>query len=114
MLSLVVDDEPAIRSYIQSILHSENFETLEAEGGEQALEIIRRLDGGVDLVVTDIQMPGGGGIQFARAVRAAYPFVPVILVSGYAEPDPDFDFVEKPFSWAMMVRVVRRVTARAA
>jgi len=113
MLSLVVDDDEAIRSYIQSILHSENFETLEAEDGGQALEIVRMLDGGVDLIVSDIQMPGGDGITFAKAVRASYPFVPVILVSGSAEADPDFEFVEKPFSWAIMARVIRRVVARS-
>jgi CheY-like chemotaxis protein len=114
MLSLVVDDDDAIRSFIQSILHSENFETLEAEDGEQALEIVRMLDGGVDLIITDIQMPGGDGISFAKAVRASYPFVPVILVSAYSEPVADFEFVEKPFSWAMMLRVIRRVMPRAA
>ena len=109
MLALVVDDDEAIRTYIQSILHAENFETLEAEDGRQALEMVRLLDGGLDLIITDIQMPGVDGITFAKAVRAAYPFVPVILVSGSAEPHPDFEFVEKPFSWGIMARVIRRV-----
>jgi CheY-like chemotaxis protein len=114
MLSLVVDDDPAIRMYITSILHSENFETLEAADGKQALEMVLMLDGGVDLIVTDIQMPGGDGISLARAVRASYPSVAVILVTGYGEPDANFDLVEKPFSWATMLRVVRRVMAKAA
>jgi DNA-binding NtrC family response regulator len=114
MLSLVVDDDEAVRSFIQSILHSENFETLEAEDGSRAFEMVRMLSGNVDLIVTDIQMPGCDGITFARAVRAAYPFVPIILVSGYGDPDGDFEFIEKPFSWAMLARVVRRVMANAA
>src|SRR4051812_13975810 len=114
MLSLVVDDDGAIRSYIQTILHSEQFDTLEAEDGEQALETVRMLDGGVDLIITDIRMPVRDGISFARAVRAAYPFVPVILVSGSGGPEADFEFVEKPFSWALLSRVIRRVVAKAA
>ena len=114
MLALVVDDDSAVRTYITSILDSENFETLEAADGNRALELVRVLDGDVDLMVTDIQMPGGDGISLARAVRASYPSVSIILVSGCAEPDDRFEFVEKPFSWAAMVRVVRRVMAQAA
>jgi CheY-like chemotaxis protein len=114
MLSLVVDDDSAIRTYIQSILHSENFETLEAQDGKHALEMVQMLDGSVDLIVTDIQMAGGDGISLARAVRSSYPSISIILVSGYCKPDLNFDLIEKPFSWATMVSVVRRVMARAA
>jgi two-component system, cell cycle sensor histidine kinase and response regulator CckA len=114
MLSLVVDDDERIRAYIQAILHGENFESLEAEDGEQALELMQMIDGGVDLIITDIQMSGGGGLPFARAVSAAYPSVPVILVSGYCDPEAGFEFVQKPFSWSLMSRVIRRVMSRAA
>ena len=114
MLSLVVDDDSALRTYIASILHSESFETMKAANGKHALEIVQMLDGGVDLIVTDIQMPGGDGISLARAVRGAYPSVAIILVSGRAEAYAGFDFVEKPFSWATMSRAVRRVMAKAA
>jgi DNA-binding response OmpR family regulator len=114
MLALVVDDDDAVRSFIQTILHSENFETLEAEDGRQALEIVQMLDGAVDLIVTDVHMPGGDGLVFARAVRAEYSFVPVLLVSGRERPDTDFEYIQKPFTWATMVRVVRRLLPRAA
>ena len=72
------------------------------------------LDGEVDLIVTDIQMPGGGGIALARAVRKAYPSVPIILVSGHGDPDTEFEFIAKPFSWTVMSRAIRRVVCRAA
>ena len=114
LLALVVDDDSTVRTYITSILHSESFETLEAADGKHALEMVLMLGGEVDLIVTDLQMPGGDGISLARAVRASYPSVSIILVSGCAEPDGSFEFVEKPFSWATMVRVVRRVMAKAA
>src|ERR1700675_4545169 len=69
MLSLVVDDDPDIRAYIKQILKRDGFETLEAGGGNAALEIVKLLDGCLDLIVTDIQMPEGDGLSFANAVR---------------------------------------------
>ena len=66
MLSLVVDDDPDIRAYIKQILQGEGFETLEAEGGNAALGIVKMLSGGLDLIVTDIEMPEGDGLNFAN------------------------------------------------
>jgi two-component system, cell cycle response regulator CpdR len=114
MVTLVVDDDPAIRSYVQSILRAEGFETLEAEDGAQALEVVRMLDGSIELIVTDIQMPGSDGITLANAVRAAFPSVAILLMSGYPRADADFPFLEKPFSWAVMRNVVRQVLNRPA
>ncbi len=114
MLCLVVDDDESVRLYIQTILQAEDFETLEAEDGLQALEIVRMLDGGVDLIVTDIQMPAGSGLTFARAVRVCYPFIAIILMSSGAVPDGGFEFVQKPFSWAVLSRAIGRVIPRAA
>jgi DNA-binding response OmpR family regulator len=111
MLALVVDDDLRIRTYVRTILKWENFETLEAEGGKQAIEIVQQLDGGLDLIATDIQMPGGDGLTLARAVRENYPAVPVLLISGRGCPDPAFDYIEKPFDWMSLVNAVRRVVA---
>jgi two-component system, response regulator PdtaR len=113
-VSLVVDDEPTVRRYVSTILAGEHFQTLEAEGGAHALQIVQELDGGVDLVVTDIQMPNGDGLSFAQAVRNSFPAVPVILVSGNAKPDTCFEFVKKPFLPATLVNVVRRLFASKA
>src|SRR6266851_4107650 len=114
MLSLVVDDDKYIRAHIKATLQREGFETLEAEGGNPALEIVQMLRGCVDLIVTDIQMPNGGGLSFAKAVRRTFPSVPIILVSAGAKPDTVFEFVDKPFTSATLVRVVRKVVVRAA
>ena len=96
-VSLVVDDEPSVRRYVSTILQREDFRTLEAGDGAHALQIVQELDGGVDLIVSDIQMPNGDGLSFAQAIKGAFPAVPVILVSGNARPDADFEFVKKPF-----------------
>ena len=110
-VSLVVDDEPSIRKYVSTILQREDFKTLEAEDGARALQIVEALGGRVDLIVTDIQMPNGDGLTLARAVRRLFQAVPVILVSGNAQPDAAFEFVEKPFSPSAILQAVRKVSA---
>ena len=112
MLSLVVDDEPKIRAYIKAVLRRECFEILEAEGGNQALEIVKMVRGRIDLVVTDLQMPNGDGLSFANAVRKTFPSVPIVLMSGRAKPDTVFDFVEKPFTAEALAQVIRKLVAR--
>jgi len=97
-ISLVVDDDPSIRKYISMILQQEHFRSIEAEDGVRGLQIVRELGDGLDLIVSDVQMPKGDGLIFARAVRKSFPAVPIILVSGRGEPAERFDgFVEKPF-----------------
>jgi CheY-like chemotaxis protein len=114
MLSLVVDDEPKIRAYIKAVLRRECIETLEAEGGNQALEIVHVVQGAIDLVVTDLQMPNGDGLSFAKAVRKAFPSVPIVLLSGRAKPDTVFEFVEKPFTAETLARIVRKLVPHPA
>jgi two-component system, cell cycle sensor histidine kinase and response regulator CckA len=112
-IALIVEDDPAIRAYIRLILQRENFETLEADGGNPAFEMVAASGGALDLIVTDIQMPNGDGLTFANAVRKAHPSVPIILTSGHSKPDTAFAFIEKPFSWATLVSVARKlVTSR--
>ena len=114
MSCLVVDDDPSIRSFVGAIVHSEGFEILEADGGGPALELVRRLDGSVDLIITDIQMPRGDGMTLAGQITTMFPRVRVILMSGYEQYGGDTDFIAKPFSWDEMRNAVRRVVARRA
>jgi DNA-binding NtrC family response regulator len=114
MICLIVDDDASIRILVRAILDIEGFETLEADGGGRALETLCRLDGSVDLIITDIQMPEGDGVALAAQVARIYPAVRVILMSG-CEGRPEYaDFVAKPFSPKKMLDVVRRVVARPA
>jgi len=106
---LVVDDEPSVRRFISTVLEREHFQTLEAEDGARALQIVQELDGGLDLIVSDIQMPNGDGLSLAHAVKESFPAVPVILVSGYCVPSGDFEFVQKPFGPATLVKAVRKL-----
>ena len=110
-VSLVVDDEPAVRKYVAAILRQEHFQTVEAEDGAQGLQIVRDLGDDVVLIVSDIQMPNAGGVAFARAVKAAFPAVPIILISGSAESDPEFSFIRKPFPPGALRNAVRGLVA---
>jgi two-component system, cell cycle sensor histidine kinase and response regulator CckA len=113
-VSLVVDDEPSVRRYVSAILEREHFEILEAEDGARALQVVNQLGGGLDLIVSDIQMPNMDGVSFAQAVKDSFPEMPVILVSGYAEAGSGFEFVEKPFSPGALLKAVRNVLGRKA
>jgi len=108
-ISLVVDDEPPVRTLIASILHVEHFQTLEAGDGSHAFRIVQDLAGGLDLIVSDIQMPNGDGLSLAHAVKNSFPDVPVILVSGNSKPDEGFEFVKKPFVPSTLVSAIRKV-----
>jgi CheY-like chemotaxis protein len=114
-ISLVVDDEPSVRKFIMAVLQTEGFQTIEAENGVQALELMRKLDTPVDLLVSDIQMPKMDGLTLACSLRAEFPAIPVILVSSYAETEQaihtelNVEFVQKPFLPATLLRTVKKV-----
>ena len=86
-----------------AVLQCDGFLTIEAENGVHALDLLNKLDGAVDLLVSDIKMPVMDGITLARSVLAEFPSIPVILVSGYADiaqaklPNSGFEFVQLPF-----------------
>jgi CheY-like chemotaxis protein len=110
-VSIVVDDEPSVRKYISAILRREHFETVEAGDGAHGLRIVQELGAEVALIVSDIEMPNGNGVTFARAVSAAFPSVPIILVSGCGKPVPEFRFLRKPFQPSALLETVRKLVA---
>jgi CheY-like chemotaxis protein len=110
-ISLVVDDEPSVRKYIAAVLRMDHYRTVEAEDGTRGLELARELGNEVALIVSDIHMPNGDGLAFAQAVKQALPAVPIILVSGRAEPGGEFHFLRKPFPPAKLLEAVRRLVA---
>jgi len=113
-ICMVVDDEPAIRAYLSAVLEQEHFRTLEAEDAPHAFRLLQSVNGAVDLVVSDVQMPGDmDGEDLAFAIRQAFPRIPIILISGYGPPKqraPEFDFIDKPFRPEAILEMVKRVT----
>jgi hypothetical protein len=108
---LVVEDEDALRKLIGRILHAAGYHVLTAPDGAVALELARSHPGPLDLLVTDMVMPGIAGEEVARRLTADRPDTPVLFVSGSAEPGgaaPGEALLMKPFSRADLLAAVRR------
>ncbi len=102
---LVVEDESMVREVAVSSLESAGYRVLSAADAEAALELARRHDGPVDLLVTDVIMPGLSGPQLARRFLDDRPDVPVLYVSGYVQDTAGRDgfsprgaFLPKPYT----------------
>ena len=99
---LVVDDDTSVRACVKAALITEGFRTLEAGDGELGLKLVRKIGSKIDLVISDIKMPKLDGIQLANLVRAEFPKIPIILISGYTdgalENQPWVEFIPNRFS----------------
>jgi len=103
---LVVDDEVPVLKLVTRILASDNYDIAAAESGEAAVRVMQQPGfAGIDLLVTDLRMPGMNGRELATVVRKANPQVRVLYVTGFAdtlftgvnELGPTESFIEKPF-----------------
>jgi CheY-like chemotaxis protein len=111
---LVVDDEPDLVVNCERLLQREGHSCIHAHTGPDA---IRRIDGErPDLVVTDLRLPGAGGLTVARHARSRVPPIPVILITAYDSPqarsaarESGVDaYLAKPFSNAALLDAVQR------
>lgn len=101
---LVVDDEPNYLVVLSELLKDEGFEVFTASGGPEGLKIVEDVD--LDVVITDMQMPGMNGIEFLRNVKEKLPDIPVIMITAFAEVDKAveamrsgaYNYLAKPFS----------------
>ncbi len=110
---LVVEDDPAVRSFTVEALHRLGYTVLETGDGAQARRAARVHQGGIDLLLTDGVLPDARGSMLAMELRRDRPSMPVVLMSGYSEAvlDPsltaDLLFLGKPFQIAELARAVR-------
>jgi len=116
---LVADDETALRQTIVEILRSSGYTVLESQSPEDALEIARRNAGKIDILLTDIVMPGLRGPELARRVQDFQPHVKVVFMSGYAEGLPEAElppnsaFLQKPFRFATLLEQLKLISRKA-
>ncbi|MBF0269501.1 MAG: PAS domain-containing protein [Alphaproteobacteria bacterium] len=114
---LLVEDEDAVRMFALRALRNKGYRVLEARSGEQALDLLNSEP--VDLLITDIVMPGMDGITLARLVRVEHPAIHLVLMSGYTEDAArgkiddlkDVHFLAKPFSLKQLAGTVKQVLA---
>jgi CheY-like chemotaxis protein len=109
---LVVDDDRLIRQMVSMVLAQEGFRVLTAESGAQAIEIWAATHGEIDLLITDVRMPGMDGRALANRILAERPDLPVLLMSGFCDSDDDgacgrFPLLAKPFPLTSLVTSVR-------
>ena len=97
---LLVEDNDAVRGFAEHLLEDMHCSTISAASGEEALKLLQEHE--VDLVFSDVVMPGLSGVDLARCVRALHPDVPVVLASGYSEDivsgaSTEFQVLRKPY-----------------
>ena len=114
---LLVEDEPSVRLLTQHILRTHGYTVHEAEDGFQALDLIRRNALHVDLLITDLVMPGMNGKELAMRLRSHFAELKVLYMSGYSDNPPVTGdesqglttFMQKPFSPEDLIRLVREI-----
>jgi PAS domain S-box-containing protein len=117
---LLVEDERAVREMTQTALEGYGYTVLSAASGEDAEQLLVSRSGGIDLLLTDVVMPGMSGPELAERVLRDYPAVPVIFMSGYTSDAVlrqgieagEANFVQKPFQTAALAARVRQVLDR--
>jgi two-component system cell cycle sensor histidine kinase/response regulator CckA len=110
MTILAVDDEPLLRNLIASVLEDNGFAVLTADSGAQAIDLFREHSGEIDLLLSDIMMPGIDGPSLATQLQRSRPDLKVLLMSGYCDPAQlgyGFEFLPKPFDLSDLVAKVR-------
>ena len=117
---LVVDDESHMLDTIQFILQSNGYAAVTARGGEEALERLAALRAAgrrVDLILTDLQMPGPTGLELVQRLRDAGVQAPVLVMTGYNDQETARrlrergieHFLDKPFEEGELLRRIREL-----
>jgi two-component system, cell cycle sensor histidine kinase and response regulator CckA len=117
---LVVDDDHNVRILIGTVLRRQSFHVLEATNGRDALRVAERHAGPIRLIISDINMPEMGGWMLLERLRAWYPSLRLLLISGFEQPLPTTEelaatptgFLAKPFTPDALLAAVRQLLDR--
>ena len=117
---LIVDDDPGQRSLLDSFLRSQGFETVVAESGERALELLPTKK--FSLMISDVRMPGLSGLETLQRARKNFPALPVLLVTAYTDireavaamRDGAVNYLAKPIDLDELLANVRLATGTAS
>jgi two-component system cell cycle sensor histidine kinase/response regulator CckA len=120
---LLVEDEAPVRAFAARALRLQGYRVLEAVDGEEALGVLSDWRERVDIIVTDVIMPGLDGPNWVARALETHPGLPVVFISGYIEDaltealgrTPNAVFLEKPFSLEALCRTIAaQLTSRPA
>jgi signal transduction histidine kinase/CheY-like chemotaxis protein len=118
---LIVEDEDALRSLMVKACRDAGYHVLEAHGGEEAMALIASHPERIDLLLTDVIMPGISGRTLADQLGKGRPETRILFCSGYAENAvvhhgvlaPDVEFLQKPFTPAVLLHRIRSLLAES-
>jgi len=114
---LLVEDEDSVRELVRVTLATRGYNVLEAENGEAGLNLAESYKKTIDILITDVVMPGIGGRELAKKLLALRPGISVLYLSGYTEDavvtqgalGPAIAFLQKPFTLQNLAKKVREV-----
>jgi len=117
---LLVDDEQSMREFLRILLEKEGFRAVTAADGEAALAVLREEP--FDLVISDIRMPGMGGLALLEQVKEIDSGLPVIMITAFASPEDAvvamkhgaYDYITKPFKVDEIKSIIRSALAGAS
>ena len=116
----IVDDDRAIRWVLERALEKEHVATRSFDSADKVLTRLEKFE--PDVIITDIRMPGADGFALLEAVQSAYPHLPVIIMTAYADLDRAvaafrggaFEYMPKPFDIDDVINIVRRALRKSA
>ncbi len=110
---LLVEDEDSVRNFTRRTLEKQGYRILEARNGKEALAIIKKNDAAIDILVSDVVMPGLNGPELAKQVLAGQPDIKILFMSGYTDEPilaevvtSTSGFLQKPFSPSQLTQKV--------
>ena len=118
MTALLVDDDDAVRGFCRNLLTASGFTVLEANNGLEAFLISVQLRGAIDILITDLEMPGISGVELGRTFNELWPGVNVLYMSGSPRDTvgnqlpADCVFLPKPFAPDALVKAIGSALVR--
>jgi len=118
---LVVEDEEMVRGLICEVLRREGYRVVACGDAAEGIEASRRHGPGIDLLLTDVLMPGMNGPEMASRIQEAFPRLRVVFMSGYSEQalarqaqvTASFEYLQKPFTLKSLTQKLAKVLGNA-
>ncbi|MCS6924355.1 MAG: sigma-54 dependent transcriptional regulator [Candidatus Binatia bacterium] len=117
---VIVDDDHSMRTALHEALRAAGYDTVQCTSGEEASQVVKREE--VHLVISDVRMPGKGGLALLKDCRLLFPALPFVMISGHATVAEAveamkagaYDFLVKPFSYRELVDLVEAALRQGA
>jgi signal transduction histidine kinase/CheY-like chemotaxis protein len=114
---LIVEDEEAVRLFGTQALIQKGYKVYEASNGDEAIEIIKKHGEDIDLIITDVMMPGINGPEMIQEISGDFPSIKVLFTSGYGEDifiqefgaNRNFNFLAKPYNLKTLIEKVKDI-----